>query len=265
MWGTSRSGHPPKADGLDAASWVAWQAEDSELPPWPAEQLDGVIHLAQERGQGGDSLSGGRASVVTTLALLERARRDGLALVLAGSGDCVAGGSPIASEDDPNIAPLSYYGACKGAMELLARPHWQAGHAVCVVRPVHPFGPGGDAFLINRLAQRVLGSVPIIIEGPDGILTNPVWITDAAAGFVAAIERRARGLYQLGGEQTVSLRELIGQIAALLGKAASIEVVDKPPPGGHAGTWCRARSELGWSPKVGLHDGLARLVQSLGD
>lgn len=143
---------------------------------------------------------------------------------------------------------------------MLARPHWEAGLPVSVVRPVHPYGPGGDAFLVNRLVGRVAEDGVLEIDGHDGIVTNPVWVTDAAAGFVAALERRAAGLYQLGGPDTVTLRVLIKRIAALLGKSADIRDCDRRPPGGHAGTYDLATRDLGWSPTVSLDEGLLRLV-----
>jgi nucleoside-diphosphate-sugar epimerase len=270
VWGTSQSGRPPAdpayRDAIDRVQWLSWRSEETPLPAHSLAEVDGVIHLAAGRDRKGFPDAEGalaRTTVVASLAFLDHAREAGLPLVLAGSGDCVAAGPPIASETDRTVAPTSYYGACKGAMELLARPHWEAGLPVAVVRPFHPYGPGGDAFLVNRLLRRVSEGQAVTIEGSEGILVNPVWVDDAARGFAAALERRAAGLFQLGGPEMITLRDLLDRMASLLGRAARVRTVDRAPPGGHAGHWSLAKEQLDWRPTVDLNEGLARVAKLL--
>jgi UDP-glucose 4-epimerase len=269
--GTSTNGKPlldlvPSGASAGTLEWIAWKAENSSQPDVDMEEIDGIIHLAISRSGKSvlDSASVmSNLGVTAPLAFLDRVRMDRIPVVLAGSGDCVAAGPQVASETDINVAPLNYYGACKGAMELLARIHWEAGLPVSVVRPVHPYGPGGDAFLINRLAERIRGNETITIEGENGILTNPVWIDDAANGFVMALEQRASGLFQLGSSEVIGLRTIIEKLSSLLGISSHINPVDRHPPGGHAGYTDLARSQLGWLPTVEIDEGLSHLVKNL--
>ncbi len=61
-------------------------------------------------------------------------------------------------EESSSIAPRSYYGAAKCAVEHLFRAyHAQTGHTVLIVRPPNIYGPG-------QLPKRQFGIVPTLMR-----------------------------------------------------------------------------------------------------
>jgi UDP-glucuronate 4-epimerase len=89
------------------------------------------------------------------------------------------------------------------------------------------------------------------------------YVDDIVAGVVAATER-ASGyrIYNLGESKTISLRALIDLIGRALGKTPAIDL--RPlQPGDVTRTFAdvtRARAELGYDPKVGIEEGIRRMV-----
>jgi CDP-paratose 2-epimerase len=74
-----------------------------------------------------------------------------------------------------------------------------------------------------------------------------------------------RGLYNLGGgrENALSLREIIDKIAEIIQCNPVIdESVSLPPPVplNYVSDLTRAREELGWSPQIGIEEGLKSLI-----
>jgi UDP-glucuronate 4-epimerase len=93
-------------------------------------------------------------------------------------------------------------------------------------------------------------------------------VGDIVDGILAAVDQQggdaspAYRVYNLGGSQTTSLRELVDLIAAALGRAPVIAW--KPEqPGDMKRTLAdvaRAQKELGYAPKMPIAEGIPRFV-----
>jgi nucleoside-diphosphate-sugar epimerase len=242
--------------------WIAWNATDQSIPEAELVEVEAVIHLASPRERKffpEAAHATFRANVAATLELAELARQGGIHFIVASTGDVFAGGPMRPRESDMTFSPASFYAASKAAAEMMLRPFADVTK-VTVLRIFHPYGPGGDAFLVNRLLRRIASDEEIEIEGPDGILLNPIWIDDLAAGIAAAAHRGLAGTFHLTGPDAVSMRELVTMMAGLLGRRLQLKQVDRTPPGGHAGHGADSARLLQLSPGVGLEEGLRRLV-----
>jgi len=250
----------PTAERLE---WVEWDAASRSEPPvaWP--EIDAIAHLAVPRPPTAfpqNAEVSFRLTVESTFRMLERARISGVSrFVLASTGSALEPGEGPATEEQVAYTAASFYAATKGCAELLARAY--AGELpTAVVRLFHPYGPGGDRFLMNRLLGRVAAGEEITIEGTDGIVVNPAWVEDAAEGIRLAIESAERGIFHIAGPETLTLRELILEMGKALGLAPRIRSIEGAPAGRHHADFARARELLGYEPRVGIPEGLRRLV-----
>jgi nucleoside-diphosphate-sugar epimerase len=259
LWATSTRPQPD-APGVH---WLEWDACAQPLPAAPWGDLDAVLHLAVPRSFAFPDAAAAmfEVTVAATARLLARVAAGGAArFVLASTGDVLGPATPPALESDCDYRPTSFYGAAKASAELLARAYAGA-LPVAIARIFHPYGPGGDRFLVNRLAARVAAGEPVRVEGADGIPLNPLWIDDLAAGLAAVVERDATGIFHFAGPETLTLRALIERLGALLGVEPRIEPqLDRAPAASHAGDCARSAALLGFAPRTGLAAGLASLV-----
>jgi UDP-glucose 4-epimerase len=252
---------PPHPD----VTWVQWDAMLEPLPAIEWASVGGIVHLAAPRDPFDfpeQAAAVYEVTLASTFRLLEAARRYGVPrFVLASSGDVLGPSAGPAKEDDPLYSPASFYGAAKASAELLSRSYEKL-ISTAILRFYHPYGPGGDRFLINRLLRMVAGGEEMQIEGEDGILVNPVWIEDLARGIALALESRETGIFHLAGPDTKTLRSLLMRIGKIVGRPPLIRVGPGPGAERHAGSFARSELVLGYRPRVSLDEGLHRLLRS---
>jgi nucleoside-diphosphate-sugar epimerase len=193
-------------------------------------------------------------------------------------------GEVPATEDAP-FDPTNPYEATKLAGEQLALKTYQEQDLpVTVVRPGLVYGPG-DLHLLGFFEAIQKGQFRVIAGGK--ALLHPVYIDDLVAAFLLCAEPSlAIGRsYNIAGERPVTVRELAIAIARALGKelptgsmplwfanlASDIFTVMPGINSEHAPLTrsrvkflthsriydiSRARSELGYSPEIGLEEGM---------
>jgi UDP-glucose 4-epimerase len=251
--------------GARNLSWVTWDALQAPLPTvhWPRVQV--ILHLAAPArlfdfpAQAAPMYE---LAVAATFRLLEMARHTGVPrVVVASTGDVLGSNQQPACEDDVLYMPSSFYGAAKACSELLLRAY-QPILSTAILRFYHPYGPGGERFLVNRLARAVAAGQEVRIEGEHGITLNPVWIEDLALGVCLAVESDQTGIFHLAGPDTLSLRELVEIVGTLANSKPVIRVVGREGIQRHAGGFDLTRQLLGYSPRVSVRDGLRRLLDS---
>jgi UDP-glucose 4-epimerase len=254
---------PPPGSIPPGLAWLHWDAGRQPLPDADWAQLHGMVHLAAPTDKASPPESA-RAhfdvSVAATFRLLEAARQYGVGrFVLGSTGDALGPTAGPAREGAAAYRPTSFYGAAKACAELLCRAYGSEPAAV-VLRFFHPYGPGGERFLVNRLLRAVREGREVTVEGSEGIRLNPVWVGDVAEGVCRALEADRPGVYHLAGRQTVTLRRLLKLMGRLTGREPQVRTLPGPPPSGHAGRWGKARRVLGFRPRVLLEEGLGRLL-----
>lgn len=195
-------------------------------------------------------------------------------------------GSTPAAEDAP-FAPTNSYERTKLEGELLAlKAYKEEGLPVSVVRPGLVYGPG-DLHLLGFFSSIQKGFFRVIDGGT--ALLHPIYIDDMTAAFLLCAERpEAIGhSYNIAGERPVTIRELAEAIAHALGKTvprgsiplwmanltSDIFAVipgmrgEKAPltrsrvaflTNSRVYEISRAKSELGFAPRVGLDEGMKR-------
>lgn len=160
-----------------------------------------------------------RVNVEGTRAVLEAARRAGVARVVLTSSGAAVGlredGAPADESVPFNLPPGRFpYGHSKWLAEKAALEAVAGGLDVVIVNPSVVLGPGdlnrvsGD--LVVRAARR---QVPMAAPGGVGVID----VRDAAAAHVAAAERGRAGERYILNAHNVRTRDLIALIAQVAG------------------------------------------------
>ena len=254
------TGPPYKRPRHPGFTWVQWDAMLEPLPAVEWASLSAIVHLAAPR-ELLDFPALYESSIASTFRLLEAARLHRISrFVLASSGDVLGPSVGPAKEDDLLYLPASFYGTAKACAELLSRSYEKL-ISTAILRFYHPYGPGGERFLVNRLLRMVAEGEEVRIEGEEGILVNPVWIADLARGIALALESRDTGIFHLAGPDTETLRSLLTRIGKIVGRPPLIRVGPGPGAERHAGSFARSARVLGYRPRVSLDEGLHRLLR----
>ena len=162
-----------------------------------------------------------RTNVEGTHNILDASRAAGVARIVYTSSVATIGlpadGSP-GNEDTPVALAdmIGHYKRSKYLAEQLVGEAARAGTAVVIVNPSTPIGPGD--IKPTPTGQMVLdaasGRMPAYVD--TGL--NIVHVDDVAAGHLLAFHRGRPGeRYILGGED-MTLREILGDIASLVGR-----------------------------------------------
>lgn len=162
-----------------------------------------------------------QTNVEGTRNILEASRQAGVTRVVYTSSVATVGipkdGSP-GSEDTPvGVADMiGHYKRSKFLAEQLVREAAQSGFPVVIVNPSTPIGPGDVK--PTPTGQLVLdaaaGRMPAYVD--TGL--NIVHVDDVAAGHLLAFHRGRPGERYILGGQDMTLREILFEIAALVGR-----------------------------------------------
>ncbi len=184
------------------------------------QDIDVVFHIAAlYRAENVPKQLFWDVNVGGTRKLLQAAKKAGVGRFVHCSTVGVQGEikNPPAKEEDP-YAPGDYYQDSKLEGELLALDFFKKENLPgTVVRPVGIYGPGDTRFL--KLFKYIHnGKFRMIGNGK--VLYHLTYVEDLVAGIALAGEREeALGeIFTIGGEGYLTLNELVGKIAGILGK-----------------------------------------------
>jgi nucleoside-diphosphate-sugar epimerase len=249
-----------------------------------------VVHLAAKVDVVGPWRDYRRTNVLGTRALLAAARSAGVTRFVHVSSPSVAHagsalvGAPAAPADPARAR--GHYARSKALAEQVALAATTAALAVVAVRPHLVWGPGDPQLVGRILARARAGRLPVI--GTGTALVDTTYVDNAVDALVAALDRApqvtGRAFVVSNGEPR-PVAELVASICAAAGVAppriavparvaraagAVVErVVRHDPPmtrflaeqlsTAHWFDQRATRAALGWTPRVGLDEGFARL------
>jgi UDP-glucuronate 4-epimerase len=203
-----------------------------------------------------------------TLALLEACKEAGIKNVVFASSSSVYGENQRVpfSEHDLDIQPISPYGATKRAGELLCYSyHHLYGMNIACLRIFTAYGPRQRPDMaIHKFTRMIDQGEKVPIFGDGSSRRDYTYIDDLIDGILGVLHHhRGFEIYNLGESQTTTLNELIGLIEKNLGKKAKIEHMTTQP-GDVSITYAdieKARTKLGYRPKVSMEEGIKRFVE----
>ncbi len=228
--------------------------------------MDAVMSLAQSehfRNFPDRAVNVFDVNVRGQLQLLDWAQRQGVGRYIMASSGGIYGSKaqPYVAEDQLLAvdSPLGFYLGTKLSAEVLFQNYRNLFHTGAILRPFFIYGPGqGADMLVSRLIASVREGRPVQLQGANGLKMNPVFVSDAAAAFEAALDLEGFHVLNVAGPEVVSLRALCDCIGRKLGIAPRFQYVPGEPSDYIASTAAVERV-LG-KPIVGIDEGLRRTL-----
>lgn len=270
-----------KVDPLDEASPHYKFFKHNMIEPFACnEPIDFVVHLAgiaspyYYRKYPLETLE---VATLGTKNMLNLARENGAKFLFFSS-------SEIYGDPDPKhvptpesyrgnvscVGPRACYDESKRLGETLTRIyHEQFGVPTSIVRPFNVYGPGmreTDYRVLPNFASRIIGKHPLRVYGSGNQTRTYCYITDAMVGFIRVLVDGIPGeAYNIGNSKPeISVLDLVRQIENVLGRKFEVirtEYPDSYPPDEpirRCPDITKARLQLKYESKVGLHEGLRR-------
>ena len=225
-----------------------------------------IVHLAYPRiYTNNDSLG---QSLTMLRGVLDVCKSLGIQLFLP-SGAMVFSGykaSSMMADVNTTMRPRGVYGETKFLEEVLvqnARANGEVNATIVRISPI--FGPRSSRPRLIGFAQRnVIAGRPVVTHRYRNGLPSLqlLYVDDAVDGLASIVERGGNAhVYHLGGARCYEPREIVGTIAAILGRTATIEETNIGDDVANVFLdWSSTETELGWRPTTPLSDGLRRML-----
>ena len=209
------------------------------------------------------------------LSILEACRRENpeIRIVFASTRQIYGRPKWLPVDESHPIVPVDVNGINKTAGEWYHLLYGDVyGLHVGVLRLTNTYGPrmrvrdARQTFLGYWLRLAVEGAT-IHVFGDGAQRRDFTYVDDAVTAFLlTALRDEAAGeIYNLGGDEPASLKEVAELIVELSGNA-SFELVPFPDDrkaidiGDFYADYTKIRAALGWKPEIGLREGLARTL-----
>ena len=207
-------------------------------------------------------------NVQGTLHLLETAQITGVERFIFASSSSVYGISKTVpfSEDLHLTQAISPYAATKIAGEFLCSTYSHLYQMrVVALRYFTVYGPRQRPDLaIHRFTKRIHAGEPIDQFGDGSTRRDYTYVDDIIQGTMVALKYEGAlfDIFNLGENETIQLKDLIGAIENALGKKAKVNQLPEQP--GDVPLTCadisKAKKLLGYNPKTRFNEGIPRFV-----
>jgi UDP-glucose 4-epimerase len=254
---------------------VEGDIRDTPLVARLVETHDAVVHLAAQTGVP-MSLEAPRRdceiNVLGTLSVLEAVRsvagtgRRGVRVVFASSNAPLGRQEPPASEDKAPL-PISPYGASKLAGEAYCLAyHGSWGLGTVALRFGNVYGPfsAKKQSVVAKFFSDVDEGRPLVVAGDGGQTRDFIYVKDLCRAVLAALDSDVAGeVFQIATGVETRIADLATLVQQTVGRRVTVAV--GPPRAGDVrhsyAAIAKARTVLGWEPRVTLAEGLRETWQ----
>lgn len=164
------------------------------------------------------------------------------------------------------IGPRSMYDEAKRYAEALTMAyHRELGADVAIARIFNTYGPrmrADDGRMIPNFITQALSGAPLTVAGTGTQTRSVCYVDDTVAGLLALWRSGLTGPVNIGNPHEMTVRRVAEEIRDVTGTTSELTsipgAVDDPRR--RCPDITVARTELGWSPRVSLREGLQRTV-----
>lgn len=199
-------------------------------------------------------------------------RRDYLRRYLHVSSPEIYGSCSGTVREDAPMNPSTPYAASKAAADMLLGVYArQFGFPLLTVRSTNVYGEGQQLFkIIPRTAVYLKLGRRIELHGGGRAVKSYIHIRDVSAGELEILRRgRVGQVYHLSPDRGIAVRDVVRLICERMGRRFeehTAEVAERPgQDAAYVIDSSLARGELGWRPRVGMQEGLSRVVKWVED
>ncbi len=207
-----------------------------------------------------------------TRRLLELARTKGARFLMASTSEIY--GDPEVHPQvesyrgnvDPT-GPRSVYDEAKRFAEALTMAmHRTHGVDVGIARIFNTYGPRlspGDGRVVSNFIVQALRGEPLTVYGDGSQTRSLCFVEDEIRGLVALLDSSLVGPVNVGNPDERSMLDLAHFVLHATGSSSDITFEPLPvdDPTRRCPDISLARRELGWEPRVGLQEGIARTIE----
>jgi len=256
----------------DSVQLLVGDVRDGEVVRKAVSGCSAIVHLAANTGVG-PSVDDPRldmdVNVGGTFNVLEAARMEGVRRMVFASSGAPAGEiePPIHEEVAPH--PVSPYGASKLAGEGYCSAYWRTfGVETVCLRFGNVYGPGSGhkSSVVAKFIREALAGETCKIYGDGRQTRDFIYIDDLVNAISLGLEKDVAGeTFQIA----CGIERTVGEVAELIATALERKGVKMriEHEGARLGDVLRnysdtrkAKTMLGWSPRVSLEEGIARTV-----
>ncbi len=274
---TGRLANIEHLDGRADAEFVLGSILNADLVDHVVSRVDTVFHLAAAVGVNlivEKPLESMITNIRGTETVVEKAHKYGKRILVMSTSEIYGKNtSDSLSEEDDRIlgSPLKSrwsYSEAKAIDEILAYTYWrEKGLETVIIRLFNTVGPrqtGSYGMVIPRFVGQALRNEPITVFGDGNQTRCFCHVRDVVEGLVPLSEHpEAFGkVFNLGGGEEVSIRELAERVIGLAGSQSSLEFIpyDAAYEAGfedmerRVPNTIRARQLVGFEPSASLDD-----------
>jgi UDP-glucose 4-epimerase len=257
------------------AEFIAADVRDTNVAHRLAAGADVIAHLAANTGVAPsvqDPMRDCTTNVIGTLNYLEACRVNRVPRLVFASSNAPIGECEPPIHEELAAHPMSPYGASKLAGEAYCSAYARSfGVETVALRFANCYGPlsSHKSSVVAKYIREALAGATWEFYGDGEQTRDFIFVEDLAeAIMLAAMAKAVAGeVFQIATNVETTIRELATRLAATL-KVHGInppEIRQSRPRVGdmkrnYADT-TKARTRLGWTPKVSLDDGLDRTVR----
>ena len=236
--------------------------------------LDWVLHMASPASPP-DYLEHPIATLdvgsIGTRNCLELAKEKGAAFFLSSTSECY--GDPLVHPQPETywgnvnpVGPRSVYDEAKRFAEAITMAYHRAhGVPVRIARIFNTYGPRmrrRDGRAVPNFIDQALHGEPVTVHGDGSQTRSLCYVDDLVEGLWRLINSDHIGPMNVGNPEEAKVLELARLVVELVGSSSEMTFVDRPvdDPQQRCPDITLARAKLGWEPRVGMRDGLARTI-----
>ena len=228
-------------------------------------EVDACIHLAAvadlyiaeenpERTQ--------NINVEATRLVLEACNRHDVRFLFASTVCAYGNNGYEQSDENAPLVPTEVYASSKATAETLLADQLDKH---CILRLATFYGPNMRPSLATSVFLRALLNDEVIHIHGDGQQTRCyTHVDDVAQGILCILESKENGVFNVAGEEEVSVLKLIDVLAGMAKKTARLRFVeDRFGQIRRSNVSSNRLRRLGWTPKFTLEQGLRFCLESM--
>ena len=175
-------------------------------------------------------------------------------------------------EDDPLGMQANPYGATKVAVEVfLGVYHQLYGFDVVALRYFNPYGPNElcdpETHAVPNIVRAALERRPIPVYWKGEQVRDYIYVEDLARAHIQPLKVKGFEVFNVGTEVGTKVIDVIEMVFRILGYRVPIDDLGERPGDIEASYASseKLRKQLGWTPQVGLEEGLRRTIAHYRD